>query len=948
MCPRRAIEKLLPAAALAAAPPPLPELAEPEIVRHYVNLASLNMSVDANFYPLGSCTMKYNPKRNERLAALPGMAALHPYQPQETLQGILELLYAGQQMLAEIAGLEGVSLQPAAGAHGEFAALLVAAAYFRDLGQKRSVVLIPDGAHGTNPASAVMAGFQTVAVKSAAEGFVNVGDLAAHLDDRTAAFMITNPNTLGMFEPRIVEIARRVHDAGGLVYLDGANMNAILGIARPGDFGADLMHFNPHKTFSGPHGGGGPGAGPIAVAGKLAPYLPSPIVVRTDQGYRLDYDRPKSIGRVRSFLGNVGVLVRMYCYLMTHGPEGLRRVAENAVLNANYLLARVKHILPGAAGRPLHARVRRLGGAAEGRAGRDGHGRRQAAAGLRLSRPDGLFSPDRQRGGDDRADGDGEQGDVGRLRRGAVPHHGGGPRDAARRPAHHADQPSGRGAGGAAAGAEVEGEMMRNLTPCRLLIDPPGDGAWNMAVDETLLEWAARENACCWRFYQWREPTLSLGYFQEYGHRGDHPASRGCPVVRRLTGGGAILHDAELTYSVVLPGGHPLAARRESLYQAAHESLVETLAGFGVVATLCRPAAGRPGAGAAALFPAAGSRRRVGGGDQSRRQRPASPPGRRAPARKRAVASFAGRPGTVRLGGRCRKGVRRRRPGPGVARTAGPTACRGLGAGRTIVGGGSPRRRAGPMPLRMPRMDATAGAIAAASRGDPDVDFGRQSDYIVGMEVKLIVVGGKQAGKEIPAAGPRFLIGRAEECQLRPRSDRVSRRHCEIFLEKGLAAIRDFGSKNGTFVNDERLQVARELKNGDHLKIGPLEFEVQLSVSVSGKRKPKVHNVQEAAARTVESAPGEELDVSNWLEDDDEEEARDATTETHSAPSASTTRLPVEKTPQKTPQPAPCAEEETKKTRPGSFLDREPGKKTAKDSREAAADMLKQFFHRRP
>ena len=310
--PCRPVEELLPPQSLADAPPPLPELPEPELVRHFVNLSTLNMSVDTHFYPLGSCTMKYNPKRNERLAGLPGLIALHPYQPERTLEGLLELLYRCQQMLAEIAGLEAVSLQPAAGAHGELTSLLVAAAYFRDLKQPRSVVLIPDGAHGTNPASAAMAGFQTVPVRSTAEGFVDLDDLAAHLDHRTAVFMITNPNTLGLFEPRIEQIARLVHEAGGLVYLDGANMNAILGIARPGDFGADLMHFNPHKTFSGPHGGGGPGAGPIAVGGKLAPYLPAPVVVATKQGYRLDYDRPKSIGRVRSFFGNTGVLVRMY------------------------------------------------------------------------------------------------------------------------------------------------------------------------------------------------------------------------------------------------------------------------------------------------------------------------------------------------------------------------------------------------------------------------------------------------------------------------------------------------------------------------------------------------------------------------------------------------------------------------------------------------------------
>ncbi len=344
--PTKPLDELLPKQSISETTPPLPELSEPEVVRHFTNLSTRNFSVDTHFYPLGSCTMKYNPKRNERLASLPGMADLHPYQPESTLQGMLALLHQCQHNLAEIAGLPAVSLQPAAGAHGEMAALLVAAAYFRDRDERRTNVLIPDAAHGTNPASAAMAGFKTVAVKSTPEGFVDVDDLAAKLDDRTAVFMITNPNTLGLFEPQIERIAKMVHDAGGLVYLDGANMNAILGVARPGDFGADLMHFNPHKTFSSPHGGGGPGAGPIAVAEHLGPYLPTPVVVKDGEGYRLDYDRPKSIGRVRSFFGNVGVLVRMYCYLRSHGPEGLRRIAEDAVLNANYLLHRVKDILP--------------------------------------------------------------------------------------------------------------------------------------------------------------------------------------------------------------------------------------------------------------------------------------------------------------------------------------------------------------------------------------------------------------------------------------------------------------------------------------------------------------------------------------------------------------------------------------------------------------------------
>jgi glycine cleavage system P protein (glycine dehydrogenase) subunit 2 len=386
--PEQPVDKLLPAAARADGPPPLPELSEPQVVRHFTNLSTQNMSVDTHFYPLGSCTMKYNPKRNERVARMPGFADLHPYQSESTLQGMLQLLYETQQCLQEISGLPACSLQPAAGAHGELTALWVAAAYFRELGEKRTKVLVPDSAHGTNPASATMAGFESVTVKTTPAGTVDLDDLRAKLDARVAVFMITNPNTVGMFEPRMREIADAVHTVGGLVYLDGANMNAILGIARPGDFGADMQHFNPHKTFSGPHGGGGPGAGPICVTEKLAPYLPTPVVVRerseiggwrsevggqrpvaspdvqslessegfpaSDESqlpafafrYRLDWNRPKSIGRVRAFFGNVGVLVRAYCYIRTHGPDGLRRVSENAVLNANYLLSRVKHILP--------------------------------------------------------------------------------------------------------------------------------------------------------------------------------------------------------------------------------------------------------------------------------------------------------------------------------------------------------------------------------------------------------------------------------------------------------------------------------------------------------------------------------------------------------------------------------------------------------------------------
>jgi glycine dehydrogenase subunit 2 len=339
-------EELIPESARAENTLPLPALAEPDIIRHFTNLSTLNMSIDTHFYPLGSCTMKYNAKRNERLANLPGLAHVHPYQPDETVQGLLQLLFELQQMLAEISGLPGVSLQPAAGAHGELTALMVAASYFRDHDEHRTKVLSPDSAHGTNPASAQMAGFETISVKSNAQGLVDLDDLEAKLDDQVAVFMITNPNTLGLFEQQVATIADRVHSRGGLIYLDGANMNAILGITRPGDFGADMMHFNPHKTFSGPHGGGGPGAGPICVREKLAPYLPVPVVQEQEGHFYLENEREKSIGKVRSFFGNVGVLIRAYCYIRTHGPDGLKRVAQNAVLNANYLLKQIQPLLP--------------------------------------------------------------------------------------------------------------------------------------------------------------------------------------------------------------------------------------------------------------------------------------------------------------------------------------------------------------------------------------------------------------------------------------------------------------------------------------------------------------------------------------------------------------------------------------------------------------------------
>ena len=346
----RPLEALIPQSQLATSAPELPELAEPDVIRHFVNLSTLNMSVDTNFYPLGSCTMKYNPKRHERLARLTGLGDLHPYQVDEAAQGMLGILFQLQQMLAEISGLPAVSLHPAAGAQGELTALLVAAAYFRDKGERRTKVLFPASAHGTNPASAALAGFECVQLNVSPHGLVDIEELKSRLDESTAVFMITNPNTLGLFEPEIGRIARLLHNVGGLVYVDGANMNAILGFARPGDFGGDMMHFNVHKTFTGPHGAGGPGAGPIAVRDFLADYLPAPVVTRRGASsdkvhYSLSVPA-KSIGRMRTFFGNVGILLRGYFYLRTLGAGGLKAVSENAVLNANYLMARLADVLP--------------------------------------------------------------------------------------------------------------------------------------------------------------------------------------------------------------------------------------------------------------------------------------------------------------------------------------------------------------------------------------------------------------------------------------------------------------------------------------------------------------------------------------------------------------------------------------------------------------------------
>jgi glycine dehydrogenase subunit 2 len=326
-----------------SSPPRLPEISEPELVRHFTALADRTFGVDTGFYPLGSCTMKHNPRVNERVVSLPGFRDLHPHQEEEASQGGLELMWRLQEILAEIAGLPAVSLQPAAGSQGELTGLLLMRAYFADHGEaeQRREIVIPDSAHGTNPASVTMAGYELVDVSTDRRGNVDLEELRAKVGPRTAGLMLTNPSTLGLFDEGIEEIARIFHSAGALMYYDGANLNAICGISRPGDFGFDIVHFNLHKTFSQPHGGGGPGGGPIAVRDVLEPFLPVPAVVRDGDAFELDYDRPKTIGKVRGFCGPFGVFVRSYAYIRSYGPA-LREMSEAAVLNANYLLARLR------------------------------------------------------------------------------------------------------------------------------------------------------------------------------------------------------------------------------------------------------------------------------------------------------------------------------------------------------------------------------------------------------------------------------------------------------------------------------------------------------------------------------------------------------------------------------------------------------------------------------
>jgi glycine dehydrogenase subunit 2 len=340
--PCRELDTIIPAPFLRDQPAELPEVSQLDLMRHYTGLSNRNFGVDSGFYPLGSCTMKYNPKVNEDVSQYAGFAELHPLQETKTVQGALELLYNMEQYLAEIAGMDAVTMQPVAGSHGELTGLKIIRAYHRARGEARMNVIVPDSAHGTNPASVTVCGLKTVEIKSNDDGSINLDALRAVVDQDTAALMLTNPSTLGLFEQNIEEIAKIVHDAGGLLYYDGANTNAIMGIIRPGDMGFDVVHFNLHKTFSTPHGGGGPGAGPIGVKQDLVPFLPKPVVTFDGNQFDLDENRPLSIGKVHSFYGNFGIIVRAYAYIRSMGAEGLRQASEDAVLNANYCLSQLK------------------------------------------------------------------------------------------------------------------------------------------------------------------------------------------------------------------------------------------------------------------------------------------------------------------------------------------------------------------------------------------------------------------------------------------------------------------------------------------------------------------------------------------------------------------------------------------------------------------------------
>lgn len=341
------VEELIPINLQRDEPPGLPEISEVEVLRHFVHLSQMNYGVNSGrFYPLGSCTMKYNPVINEVIAGNPLMTEIHPYQDVETVQGTLEMMYNLKQHLKEITGMDDATLQPAAGAHGEWTGIMLMRAYHEDHGEgeQRNEIIIPDSAHGTNPASAIMAGYKTVEIPSNDEGGVDLEALKTVAGENTVGLMLTNPNTLGIFDNQIKEISEIVHKAGGLMYYDGANLNAIMGKCRPGDMGFDVVHVNLHKTFSTPHGGGGPGSGPVGCKEFLSQYLPEPTVEKTDQGYILDYDRPKTIGKMHGFFGNVGVMLKAYIYILTMGPRGLREASELAVLNCNYIASKLKEV----------------------------------------------------------------------------------------------------------------------------------------------------------------------------------------------------------------------------------------------------------------------------------------------------------------------------------------------------------------------------------------------------------------------------------------------------------------------------------------------------------------------------------------------------------------------------------------------------------------------------
>lgn len=341
--PEMDLTDVLPSGFIREEEPELPEVSELQLIRHYTALSNRNHGVDSGFYPLGSCTMKYNPKINEDIARMAGFSHIHPLQDESTVQGALELLYDLQVSLEEITGMDEVTLQPAAGAHGEWTGLMLIRAFHEKNGDfHRTKVIVPDSAHGTNPASATVAGFETITVRSNEKGLVDLEHLREVVGEDTAALMLTNPNTLGLFEENIVEMAEIIHSAGGKLYYDGANSNAILGIARPGDMGFDVVHLNLHKTFTGPHGGGGPGSGPVGVKKDLIPFLPKPVIAKDGDRYFFDYDRPETIGRVKPFYGNFGINVRAYTYIRTMGPDGLRKVSEDAVLNANYMFRRLQ------------------------------------------------------------------------------------------------------------------------------------------------------------------------------------------------------------------------------------------------------------------------------------------------------------------------------------------------------------------------------------------------------------------------------------------------------------------------------------------------------------------------------------------------------------------------------------------------------------------------------